>query len=182
MKKTIVLFVCVLMVLTSMALLAEGAKEAGEGRKIVANIASTFPPDSPQDMGLKKFKELAESRSNGRIEILIHPSNAMGDERQTFEMLSEGSVEYGVLGTNDISTYFPKYYISEVPYVFASQDDFWNFWEGPGKELSQMIEDQRKVRTDGVIYRGARYLTANRPVRTVADVKGALLYGRWPDY
>jgi len=172
MKKTIVLFVCVLMVLSSIALVAEGAQEAGEGKKIVANIASTFPPDSPQDKGLKKFKELAESRSNGRIEILIHPSNAMGDERQTFEMLSEGSVEYGVLGTNDISTYFPKYYISEVPYVFASQDDFWNFWEGPGKELSQMIEDQRNVRTDGVIYRGARYLTANRPVRTVAEVEG----------
>ena len=35
-----------------------------------------------------------------------------------------------------------------------------------------MIEDQRGVRTDGVIYRGARYLTSNRPIRTVADVKG----------
>ena len=172
MKRTIVVFVCVLMVLSSLSLFAEGAKESAEGKKIVANIASTFPPDSPQDKGLKKFKELAESRSDGRIEILIHPSNAMGDERQTFEMLSEGSVEYGVLGSNDISTYFPKYYISEVPYVFASQDDFWKFWEGPGRELSQMIEDQRKVRTDGVIYRGARYLTANRPIRTVEDVKG----------
>ena len=166
---------CILVVLLALPVFAEGAKEgSGDGgaKKIVANIASTFPPDSPQDQGLKKFKELAESRSNGRIEILIHPSNAMGDEKQTFEMLSDGSVEYGVLGTNDISTYFPKYYISEVPYVFASQDDFWAFWKGPGKELSQMIEDQRGVRTDGVIYRGARYLTSNRPIRTVADVKG----------
>ena len=129
---------CFLVLLLALPVFSEGAKESsgdGGARKIVANIASTFPPDSPQDQGLKKFKELAESRSNGRIEILIHPSNAMGDEKQTFEMLSDGSVEYGVLGTNDISTYFPKYYISEVPYVFASQDDFWPSGRVPEKNF-----------------------------------------------
>jgi tripartite ATP-independent transporter DctP family solute receptor len=141
-------------------------------QKITANVASTFPPDSPQDKGLNKFKQLVAERSNGRIEVLIHPSNAMGDERSTFEMLSAGSVEYGAVGTNDISTFFPKYFICEVPYVFSSQDDFWKFWNGPGKELSAIIEKQRAVRTEGVIFRGARYLTANRPVNSVADVKG----------
>jgi TRAP-type transport system periplasmic protein len=141
-------------------------------QKITANVASTFPPDSPQDKALNKFKQLVAERSGGRIEILIHASNAMGDERSTFEMLSAGSVEYGAVGTNDISTFFPKYFICEVPYVFTSQDDFWKFWNGPGKELSAIIEKQRAVRTDGVIFRGARYLTANRPVNSVADVKG----------
>jgi len=177
MKKFGLILVCFL--LAAGFVLAGGAKESGApaaaAKKITANIASTFPPDSPQDMGMNKFKELVAQRSNGRIEILIHPSNAMGDERQTFELLSEGSVEYGALGTNDISTYFPKYYISEVPYVFASQDDFWKFWNGPGKDLSAIIEKERGVRTDGIIFRGARYLTANRPVKTVADVKGLKL-------
>jgi tripartite ATP-independent transporter DctP family solute receptor len=83
-----------------------------------------------------------------------------------------GSVEYGAVGTNDVSTFFPKYFICEVPYVFSSQDDFWKFWNGPGKELSAIIEKERGVRTDGVIFRGARYLTANRPVNSVAEVKG----------
>ncbi|MBP7495871.1 MAG: TRAP transporter substrate-binding protein [Spirochaetales bacterium] len=177
MKKFGLILVCFLIV--AGFALAGGAKESGApaaaAKKITANIASTFPPDSPQDMGMNKFKELVAQRSNGRIEILIHPSNAMGDERQTFELLSQGAVEYGALGTNDISTYFPKYYISEVPYVFASQDDFWKFWNGPGKDLSAIIEKERGVRTDGIIFRGARYLTANRPVKTVADVKGLKL-------
>jgi len=174
MKRIVVAFVCLLAV--AGLVLAGCAKEQGAAKaapkKLTVNIASTFPPDSPQDKGLNKFKELVTQRAGGRIEVLIHPSNAMGDERQTFEMLSQGSVEYGVLGTNDISTYFPKYYISEVPYVFTSQDDFWKFWNGPGKELSALIEKERGVRTDGVILRGARYLTANRPVKSVADVKG----------
>jgi tripartite ATP-independent transporter DctP family solute receptor len=174
MKKIIALLVCVALI--AGAAFAAGSKEDGKAaaapKKVSANIASTFPPDSPQDKGLNMFKKLVAERSGGRIEVLIHASNAMGDERQTFEMLSQGSVEYGVLGTNDISTYFPKYYISEVPYVFASQDDFWKFWNGPGKELNAMIEKDRGVRTDGVILRGARYLTSNRPINSVADVKG----------
>jgi len=170
MKKLIALSLIFVLALSAFA---GGAKEGAAAKKVTANIASTFPPDSPQDKGMNKFKQLAAEKSGGRVEILIHPSNAMGDEKQTFELLSQGSVEYGALGSNDISTYFPKYYISEVPYVFSSQDDFWKYWNGaPGKELSALIEKERGVKTVGVIYRGARYLTANRPVNSVADVKG----------
>ncbi len=159
------------------AVFAGGSKEtkaaAPAAKKITANVASTFPANSPQDMGLVKFKELAAQRSNGRIEVLIHAANAMGDERQTFELLSSGSVEYGAVGTNDISTFFTKYAIAEVPYIFTSVDQFWNYWNGPvGKEISEKIEKEKGVRTVGIVLRGARYLTANRPVKTVADVKG----------
>jgi TRAP-type transport system periplasmic protein len=162
---------CVLMTVLLCGLLVL-APLAASAQKTTINVASTFPPDSPQDKGLNKFKQLVEERSGGRIEVLIHASGAMGDERSTFEMLSSGSVEYGAVGTNDISTFFPKYFICEVPYVFGSQDDFWKFWNGPGKELSDIIEKERAVRTEGVIFRGARYLTAKRPIRSVDDVKG----------
>ena len=88
--------------------------------------------------------------SGGRIEVLIHPSNAMGDERSTFEMLSAGSCEYGAVGSNDISTFFPKYFICEVPYVFSSQDDFWKFWNGPGKDLSVLLSDPAAASLDAI--------------------------------
>jgi tripartite ATP-independent transporter DctP family solute receptor len=143
-----------------------------QGKKLTVNVASVYPPDSPTDVALTKFKELAAQRSNGRIEVSIQKSGTMGDERQTFEMLSQGSVEYGALGVGDVAAFYPRFFLSEIPYLFSSQDDFWKFWRGPGRDLSAMIEKERGVRTDGVMYRGARYLTANQPVRTVADVKG----------
>ncbi|MBV5272065.1 MAG: TRAP transporter substrate-binding protein, partial [Afipia sp.] len=142
-------------------------------KKMVVNVASTFPPDSPQDKGLQKFKSLVTERSGGKIDVLIHAANAMGDERQTFELLSTGSVEYGAIGSNDISTFFPKYAVAEVPYVFTNVDQFWKYWNGDaGKQIAAMIEKEKGVRTVGVILRGARYMTANRPIKTVADVKG----------
>jgi tripartite ATP-independent transporter DctP family solute receptor len=143
-----------------------------QGKKLTINVASVYPPDSPTDVALAKLKELAAQRSNGRIDVVITKSGTMGDERQTFELLSQGSVEFGAVGTGDIAAFFPRYFMSEVPYLFSSQADFWKFWAGPGRELSAMIEKERGVRTDGIMYRGARYLTANQPIRTVADVKG----------
>jgi TRAP-type transport system periplasmic protein len=151
---------------------AFAAADPRSGSKITANIASVYPPGSPLDLGLNKLKETLDQRTGGRIVLQIHRGGAMGDERQTFEMLSQGSVELGAVGSGPISTFFPKYFIGETPYMFSSQDDFWKFWNGPAQELFAVMEKQRGVRTDGVIYRGARYLTSNTPVRTVADVKG----------
>lgn len=162
----------------SAPLFAEGGQEKSQGaaapaKKMVVNVASTFPPDSPQDKGLVRFKELVSQRSGGRIDVLIHAANAMGDERQTFELLSTGSVEYGAVGSNDISTFFPKYAVAEVPYMFTSVDQFWKYWNGDaGKQIADMIEKEKGVRTVGVILRGARYMTSNRPINSVADVKG----------
>lgn len=171
-----VFFLCCLLLFFTVHTFAGGSKESASApapaKKITINVASTFPPNSPQDQGLTKFKQLVEQRTSGRMEVLVHPSNAMGDERQTFEMLSAGSVEFGAIGSNDISTFYPRYAVADTPYLFDSLEKFWKYWEGPGKELDQLIEKERNVRTMGVILRGARYLTANKAIKTVADVKG----------
>ena len=76
-------------------------------------------------------------------------------------------------GVGDTSIFFPKYQVFEVPYVMRDADHFWKFWNGPvGKEINDISLNQRGVMTAGVVYRGARYLTANKPIRTVADLKG----------
>ena len=141
----------------------------------IVNIASTFPPNSPVDEGFVKFKELVAERSDGRIEIMIHPSEAMGDERQTVEMLTQGTVEYGAVGAALYSFYYPKYYLFEAPYIFSDQDDFWKFWQVLGKELFAMTEKGVGIRTDGIVLRGAEYLTSNKPIKSVEDVKGLKL-------
>jgi tripartite ATP-independent transporter DctP family solute receptor len=176
MKRILSLVLCLFLVLGVFSAFAGGGSESAAApsapKKISANVASTFPPDSPQDVGLNLFKKRAEEQSGGNIQIQIHTSGTMGDEVQTFELLSQGSVEYGAIAASHISLYYPKFYICEVPYFFSSQDDFWKFWNGPGRELADRIEKERNVRTEGTIFRGTRDLTANKAIRTVADMKG----------
>ena len=79
----------------------------------------------------------------------------------------------GAMGSGDTSIFFPKYQVFEVPYVMRDADHFWKFWNGPvGKEINDVSLNQRGVMTSGVVWRGARYLTANREIRTPEQVKG----------
>ncbi len=169
MRKLVLLGAAVIVVLVAAQVFAGGAAERAQ----VVNVASTFPGGSPQDEGLNRFAELVAERSNGRFEVIIHTGGAMGSERETYEQLSDGSVEFGAVGTNDISTFYPAYAISEVPYIFTNIDQFWGYWNGPlGREIHDLQEEQDGVRTVGVVLRGARYLTTNRPIESVEDVRG----------
>ncbi len=141
--------------------------------KLKINIGSVYGPDAPVHFGLVKFKELAEQRSKGDMEVLIHVGGAMGGERDVFEAMSSGGLEMGAMGSGDTGIFFPRYHVFEVPYVMRDADHFWKFWNGPvGKEINDVSLKERGVMTVGIAWRGARFLTANKPVRTPADVKG----------
>jgi tripartite ATP-independent transporter DctP family solute receptor len=141
--------------------------------KVKINIGSVYGPDAPVHFGLVKFKELVEQRSKGDMEVLIHVGGAMGGERDVFEAMSSGGLEMGAMGSGDTGIFFPKYHVFEVPYVMRDADHFWKFWNGPvGKEINDVSLKERGVMTVGIVWRGARYLTANKPIRTPAEVKG----------
>ena len=140
------------------------------------NIGSTYGPDAPVHFGLVKFKELVEERSKGEMEVQVHIGGAMGGEREVFEAMSSGGLEMGAMGSGDVSIFYPKWMVYEVPYALRDADHFWKFWNGPvGKEVNDMVLKERGVLTAGIVYRGARWLTANRPIKTPADLKGIKL-------
>jgi len=144
--------------------------------KVKINIGSVYGPDAPVHFGLEKFKELVEQRSKGDMEVQLHIGGAMGGEREVFEAMSSGGLEMGAMGSGDVSIFYPKWMVYEVPYALRDADHFWKFWNGPlGKEVNDMILKERGVLTTGIVYRGARWLTANRPVKTPADLKGVKL-------
>jgi tripartite ATP-independent transporter DctP family solute receptor len=141
------------------------------GMKI--NIGSTYGPDAPVHFGQVKFKELVEQRSKGDMQVQIHVGGAMGGEREVFEGMSTGGLEMGAMGSGDIAIFFPKYFVYEIPYVLRDADHFFKLWKSPvGKEINDVVLKERGVITAGVVYRGARYLTANKEIRTPEQVKG----------
>jgi tripartite ATP-independent transporter DctP family solute receptor len=165
------LFVIALAALFAIGLLAVPAMA-----KVKFNVGSTFGPGAPVYQGQLKFKELLEKRSNGEIEVLIHPLGAMGGERDVFQAMANGGLEMGAMGSGDISIFFPKYLVFEVPYVLRDYDHFLKFWNGPlGKVINDVPLKKMGVKTVGIVYRGARNLTANRVIKTPADVKGLKL-------
>ena len=121
----------------------------------------------------KKFKELVEKRSHGRIKIQIYPNAQLGDERTLLEGLQMGSVDFAVITSGPISNFAPKFAVVDMPFLFKDAKTAYKVLDGPiGKDLLKELE---KANLKGLAFaeRGFRNLTNNkRLVYKPTDVKG----------
>lgn len=181
MKK--VLFVLVISIFLSALVFAGGGAEAsGEAarRPLNINVASVYAAEGNIHEGMVKFKEIVESRSDGRIRVTVHAAGAMGGEREVVEGLSSGAIEMGAHGGMDIILYAPEYSVFEEMFVIRDLDHLDKFWETIGQEISDDLAERRGIMTVGTVPRGSRYITANVPIHEPDDLRGLKL--RLPDY
>jgi tripartite ATP-independent transporter DctP family solute receptor len=123
-----------------------------------------------------KFKELLEERSGGKYEVRVIIGSAMGGERDHIEAASAGALELIAMGPGDMALYAPEYTLSDIPFLIRDRDHFFALWLGEvGQTINQLSLEMLGVRTLGVMYRGPRYLTSNRPIKAVEDLQGLRL-------
>ena len=65
---------------------------------------------SIQDVYVKKFKEVIERRSNGKINIDIYPVGQIGDATQQCELLQNGGLEFAIISPGNTGTIVPDVY------------------------------------------------------------------------
>ncbi|NMB16749.1 MAG: TRAP transporter substrate-binding protein [Firmicutes bacterium] len=123
-----------------------------------------------------KFKELLEERSGGKYEVRVIIGSAMGGERDHIEAASAGALELIAMGPGDMALYAPEYTLSDIPFLIRDRDHFFALWLGEvGQTINKLSLEMLGVRTLGVMYRGPRYLTSNRPIKSVEDLRGLRL-------
>ena len=101
----------------------------------------------------------------------------MGSEEEITESVSIGAVQMQAGGGLPIKTYAPQYYFLDSPYVIKDWEHFKRvFYDSPvGKKAREIIEQKGNTKYLGIVYRGVRNFTSNKPIRTPADLKGLKL-------
>ncbi len=166
--------------LASMIFAQGGAETTPQQKKLNVNIASVFPPEGPIHELMVTFKTLVEDETDGRISVTIHPSGALGGEREVVEALVDGSVEMAAQGIMDLIMYMPEYTVFEEPFVIKDVDHLYKFWETIGEEMNQKLADEVGIITSAIAVRGSRMITANKPIYEPSDLNG--LKFRLPQY
>lgn len=140
-------------------------------------LASAFEPTHILAKAAEKFKELVEKRGNGRIEVELFLGGVMGSEEECTESVSIQAVEMQAGGGLPIKTYAPKYYFLDSPYVIKDWAHYKRvFYDSPiGAKARELIETKGNTVYLGVVYRGVRQFTSNKPVKTPEDLKGVKL-------
>lgn len=141
----------------------------------VFKFAHSMSEQSARHQSMLKFKELVEAKSNGRIQVEIHPSGVLGSEAETMDMVAMNVIQ-GTAGSQ-FAKANPKYLIYQMPFMFESTDEFQAVLNSDfEKQIADgAIANGFYIPTTGVAG-GFREITNNaRPIETVDDIAGLKL-------
>ncbi len=139
-------------------------------------LAYVMAPHGAAHEAAHKFAELINEKTNGEITIKLYPSAQLGNDRELAEGLTFGSVHFVLSGLASISWYIPQYEALEAPFTFRSYEHLEHVVNGEiGAEVTDALIEAKGIRIIGWWPRGPRYLTTNKEIRTLADLKGMKL-------
>jgi TRAP-type transport system periplasmic protein len=139
----------------------------------VLNLGYVGRPTAPEGISVTAMAEAVKQRTNGRVEIRLHPGGALGGDREVIEGVTLGTVEMTVASTSIFANFVPDLQVFDIPFLFRDFDHAMGVLEGPvGQEMMAKINARglKGLAFGGI---GFRQLTnSRRPVTGVEDVKG----------
>jgi TRAP-type transport system periplasmic protein len=126
------------------------------------------------DRACHDFAKYVGEQTKGELTVQVFPGGQLGGERDMVESLQLGSIEIGIFGTFAMSNVTPEWGLPiDTPYAMRDQAHFRKVVDGPlTKPMYEAMRERKGIRHVAWGNRGPRYLTANRPVKTPADLKG----------
>ncbi|MEO8037906.1 MAG: TRAP transporter substrate-binding protein [Betaproteobacteria bacterium] len=141
---------------------------------ITLKFSHVVATDTPKGNAAEKFKQLAEAATKGRVKVEIYPNSQLYKDGEELEALQRGAVQmlapsvskFGPLGVRDFEVF-------DLPYLFADTETVNRVTDGEiGQKLFAKLEPKK---IHGLAYwdNGFKQFSANRPLRTPADFRGA---------
>ncbi|WP_207479274.1 TRAP transporter substrate-binding protein [Arenibaculum pallidiluteum] len=136
--------------------------------------ADIHPTDYPTVEAVRYVDKLLKERTNGRLGVRVFPNGALGNEKDTIEQLKIGALDMMRINVAPLNNVVPETLVTALPFIFRSTEHMRAVLDGPvGDEILAAMESQGLV---GLAFydSGARSMyTVNKPIKTLADLKGA---------
>ncbi|MCS0502001.1 TRAP transporter substrate-binding protein [Ancylobacter mangrovi] len=122
---------------------------------------------------MQHWKKLLADRSNGELQMTIVDGGALGSGVEVLQQLSNDEIQVSISGPTLVHSMAKPYQCMEAEFVYDDADHGYRVWTGKlGKELSDYMTKNYDITISGVGYRGARVVTANKPIREPSDLQG----------
>jgi len=173
--KIIILGIFIVGLLTSVSL-------AEEEVTYTLRFNTVAAPTQPQTLAMKKFAEVVDALSGGKIKVEVFHSGQLGDQKTATLAVMRGSLEM----TIDTSpawfaefASYPEVGIFESAYLFRDLDHAYRVLAGPlGQQYVEEIAKRAGIRPLDLWYLGTRQLNLTKKaglVRKPEDLKGIKL-------
>lgn len=112
-------------------------------------------------------------KSDSTMRIDVYPSQQLGSERETLELLQIGSLGMAKVSSSVLEGFVPEYQVFGLPYLFRDEEHRFGVWEGEIGE--DILQSGSQFGLRGLVYYDAgtrSFYTKERPVQTPDDLQG----------
>lgn len=177
--KKITYLIAAIFMLTGSVLFAGcgGSQEKSNGQqdaKVTLKVGfGSSIESSSGGQGLKKFKELVEAESKGKISIELFGDGQLGNDKSMMEALQLGSLDMTMPSSSPVAEFTKAFLVYDLPFLFKDYKDADKVLDGQnGKDILKTLE---KVNIVGLCYfeNGFRNITnSKKAINSVEDING----------
>ena len=145
-------------------------------QSVTMRLGHTTAPTHPYTTMAQTLAEKVKTKSNGALNITVHPSSQLGGERDLMEGLQVGTVDLVVCSLGVAASFVPEISVLNLPFLFRDAKHFTEVTNGPiGAKLLKAVEAKRMVGLGffAPVFRVP--MNGVRPIATPADFKGLRL-------
>ena len=139
---------------------------------IVVKFSHVVAENTPKGQAALKFKELAEKKLPGKVEIQVFPSSQLFGDAKEMEALLLNDVQIIAPSLSKFDRYTKKIQVFDLPFLFKDADAALKFENSKeGKALLKSMESKGLI---GLNYwaNGMRHFSANKDFRLPSELKG----------
>ncbi len=172
MKKLIIMSVLLFIIIILILVNANKKNVSIIEPEFVLTYAENQPENYPTTLGGRKFAELVEDRTKGRIKIIVQAEGVLGDEKAVVKQMQYGGIDFARVSLSTLSESIPKLNVLQMPYLYKDSTHMWNVLEGAiGEEFLNSFVGSDIVALSWYDA-GARSFYTKKPVISLEDMKG----------
>ena len=140
---------------------------------IIIKFSHVVAEKTPKGQGALKFKELAEKKLPGKVQVQVFPNSQLFGDAQEMDALLLGDVQILATSLSKFDRYTKKLQVFDLPFMFndlAAVDRFQHSSVGKG-----LLDAMRSKGIKGLAYwhNGMKQLSTDKPqLKRPEDVKG----------
>jgi tripartite ATP-independent transporter DctP family solute receptor len=136
-------------------------------------LGNVVQPTHPMNVAAEKFAKKVSDRSSGRIKITIFPARQLGDDRQLFEQVQQGSLDLGEISAAPMGSTTPLMSALQLPFLFNNWDQYTKVMKSAATANLLKGLEKNSVKGLAVYNAGFRHLVSvAKPILKVEDMKG----------
>ncbi|NCB01901.1 MAG: C4-dicarboxylate ABC transporter substrate-binding protein [Spirochaetia bacterium] len=176
MKKIVIVALIITLVISSVALFAQGGAEAGANKTYSVRMPTGESEGDFMTVWAKNFATHMAEKTDGRWNIEVFPYGTLGENDDIVELAQNGVVEFVFADYGWLSSYVPQTNTLALHYIWPKDNvpAILEWVNKNGKFMAMMEEKYREkdLVPLGIYYEGWQWLTSKKPINELSDLVG----------